>query len=260
MASFGGYTADTFGIRFSGDITGADEKSAAKGVRPRKAPETDRILQGSQDRSPRSPRLHEMVSNLFSFASRFGGPGLFALTLLDASFLFIPFGPDLLLIALVAQDQKLAPFFALIAAAGSVAGCVIIDAASRKEGEKGLERLLSPRRVRSVAKRVRKSAPWALSIASVMPPPFPFTPVIIAASALQYPRKKLLTVVGIARLARYSTEALLGVYWGHQLVEMSRSKGVELAIISLVLASLGGSIVTSYKWIKRSKTKARSKS
>jgi len=172
MASPGGYTAETFGIRLSGEMTEAEKKGDAKGVPSCKVSEADRILQGSQYHSSRFLRLHEMVSNLFAFASRFGGVGLFALSLLDASFLFIPFGPDLLLIALVAQEHMLAPLFALIAAAGSVAGCVIIDAVSRKEGEKGLERLLSRRRIRFVTKRIRKSAPWALSIASVMPPPF----------------------------------------------------------------------------------------
>jgi membrane protein YqaA with SNARE-associated domain len=251
MASFGVYPADTFDIRLSGEITGCDEKTAAHGVESCRPSEAHRILQGTQGSSSRLSRLHEMVSNLFSFASRFSGLGLFVLTLLDASFLFIPFGPDLLLIALVARAHELAPFFVLIAAAGSVAGCAVIDAVSRKEGEKGLERLLSPCRIRSVAKRVRKSAPWALSIASVMPPPFPFTPIIIAASALQYPRKKLLTVVSIARLARYLIEALLGIYFGRQLMEISRSKGVELVIISLIVISIGGSVVTSYKWIKK---------
>ena len=69
-----------------------------------------------------------------------------------------------------------------------------------------------------------------------------------------------MTVVGIARLARYSAEALLGLYFGHQVIEISKSKGVEVAIIGLVLVSLGGSIVTSYKWIKRSKARTRPKS
>lgn len=103
MASLGGYTADTFDIRLSGEIAGAKENSHAKGVQSCKTSEADQIFQGSQVRSSMLHRVHEMVSNLFSIASRFGGLGLFALSLLDASFLFIPFGPDLLLIALVAR-------------------------------------------------------------------------------------------------------------------------------------------------------------
>ena len=253
MLGSGGLLAGTASARLKGEIAGSDVQSAIKGVQSRKAPETHRLFQESQIRSARSPRLREIVSHLFSLASRFGGPGLFALTLLDASFMFIPFGPDLLLVAKVAQEHKMAPFYALIATAGSVAGCAIIDAVCRKEGEKGLEKLLSRRRIRSVTNRVKTSAPWALSFASIMPPPFPFTPIIIAASALQYPRRKLLTVVGIARLTRYLIEAFLGIYFGRQLVEISSSKSAEIVIISLIFISLGGSVVASYKWIKKVK-------
>lgn len=201
--------------------------------------------------------MHDIVSNIFSFAGRLGGPGLFALSLLDASFLFIPFGPDLLLVVMVGREHIMAPLYVLLASAGSIVGCAVIDVLSRKEGEKSLERFLSPRRIQAVTKRIRKSAPWALSVASVMPPPFPFTPIIIAASALQYPRKKLLTVVGIARLARYSIEALLGIYFGRQLVEIARSKSIEVIIICLIVISLGGSVVTLYKWTRKRRKESR---
>lgn len=253
MTGSGGPTADVVSASFSGEIARAQGECAANSIESCKASAKHRGFQGLQNWSARSHRLHELVSNLFSCVSRFGGAGLFALTVLDTSFLFIPFGPDLLLVAMVAQEHKMAPFYALIAAAGSVAGCAILDVVSRKEGEKGLERLLSRSRLQSVTKRVKKSAPWALSVASLMPPPFPFTPVVIAASALQYPRRKLLTVVGIARLARYMTEAVLGLYFGHQLVEISKSRGLEIAVVALIIISLGGSAVTAYQWIKKRK-------
>lgn len=253
MTGSGGRAADALSARFNGEIARSGPESAAKGLQLCKAPSNRGAVRKSQNESARLHRLHQLVSSLFSLVSRFGGAGLFALTLLDASFLFIPFGPDLLLVAMVAREHKMWPFYALIAAAGSVAGCAILDVVSRKEGEKGLERVLSRRRIQSVTKRVRKSAPWALSVASVMPPPFPFTPVIIAASALQYPRRKLLTVVGIARLARYLTESVLALYFGHKLVEISESKGLEMAVVALIVISFGGSAVTAYQWIKKRK-------
>ena len=253
MTAWGGQAADAINIRLNGEVAGCNGESAAKGARSCKTSANHGGFQGSRNRAARSHRLHELVSNLFSFVSRYGRLGLFALTLLDASFLFIPFGPDLLLVAMVAREHNMAPFYALLAAAGSVVGCAIIDPLSRKEGEKGLERLLSGRRVQFITKRVRKSAPWALSVASLMPPPFPFTPIIIAASALQYPRRKLLTVVGIARLARYMAEALLALYFGHRLVEISQSKGLELAVICIIVVSLVGSAITAYKWVENRK-------
>jgi membrane protein YqaA with SNARE-associated domain len=252
MTAWGGQTAGALRTGFNRGIAESNGESAAKRSQLYEA-SANQGGRGPWNRSARLYRLHELLSSLFSLVSRFGGVGLFALTLLDASFLFIPFGPDLLLVVMAARSHEMAPFYALLAAAGSVAGCAIIDPLSRKEGEKGLERLLSRRRLQSVTKRVRKSAPWALSIASLMPPPFPFTPIIIAASALQYPRKKLLTVVGVSRLVRYMTEALLALYFGHQLVEISKSKGLELAVIVLIVISLVGSAITAYKWVQKRK-------
>lgn len=260
MSGSGGPIVATESASINGEDAGSAGERFANCGKFGMALSTYRIFPRSEKLTARSFRLHEIVSNILSFASRLGGPGLFALSLLDASFMFIPFGPDLLLVAMVGREHMMAPIYALLATVGSVAGCAIIDTLSRKEGEKGLERLLSRRQVRSVTKRVKKSAPWALSIASVMPPPFPFTPIIIAASALQYPRKKLLTIVGIARLARYSIEALLGIYFGRELVEISRSKGVELIIVCLIAVSLAGSIVTSFKWIRKRKKGGQSNS
>lgn len=253
MTVWGGQAADAINIRLNGEIAGCNGETVANDARSCKTSANHGGLPEVAELGARSHRLHELVSNLFSSVSRFGGLGLFALTLLDVSFLFIPLGPDLLLVAMVARDHNMAPFYALLAAAGSVAGCAIIDPVSRKEGEKGLGRLLSGCRVQSITKRVRKSTPWALSVASLMPPPFPFTPIIIAASALQYPRRKLLTVVGIARLARYMAEALLALYFGHQLVEISKSKGLELAVICIIVISLVGSAITAYKWVEKRK-------
>ena len=39
---------------------------------------------------------------------------------------------------------------------------------------------------------MRDNAGQALAIASLVPPPFPFTAFVMAAAALQYPRKRLL--------------------------------------------------------------------
>ena len=198
-----------------------------------------------------------IVSALYALATRFGGFGLFATSFFDSSFLFIPLGPDLLLVAMVAQKHGMMPYYALMAALGSVSGCAVIDVVSRKEGEKGLERLLSRRQLHSVTKRVKKSAAWALSFASLMPPPFPFTPVVIAASALQYPRKRLLIVVGVTRLTRFIIEGVLGIYFGRQILHAARSRIVDVGIVILVILSLGGSIISIYEWIMKPKNRSR---
>lgn len=204
--------------------------------------------------------MHGIISHLYSIATQFGGIGLFGICLLDSSFLFLPLATDLLLVAMVVRNHELAPVYALFAALGSVTGCAIIDALSRKEGEKGLERFLSKRRIQSLSKRVKKGAAWALSAASLMPPPFPFTAVVICASALQYPRKKLLIVIGIARFGRFMVEGLLAIYFGSQLLSIVHSSAVKIGIIVLIAISFAGSAVSAYRWMKKRKRRPATKS
>lgn len=196
--------------------------------------------------------MSRILSALFALFSHFTGPSLLVLGLLDSSFLFIPLGPDVLLIALSAHHHKMAPYYALMLSVGSVCGCALIDVICRAGGEKGLERFLSRRQIRSVEKRVRKRAGWALVLAPWMPPPFPFTAVVIAASAFQYPRKKLLTIVGFMRFGRYLTEGLFAIYFGRQLLTAAKSVLFEVGIILLVILSVAGSAFSAYKWLRKS--------
>src|SRR5947207_3972399 len=113
-----------------------------------------------------------------------GGFGLLILGVLDSSFLFSPFGNDLLMIALTARRHGRILFYAAMATAGSVLGCFITDAISRKGGEAGLEKRVPKRRLNYIKKKVKKSAGWALVLAALMPPPFPFTLFVAASAAL----------------------------------------------------------------------------
>src|ERR1051325_9254680 len=105
-----------------------------------------------------------------------GGFGLVLLGILDSSFLFMPLGNDLLIVALTARRHSLMPVYAALASTGSVLGCLLIDVVFRKGGEGGLEKHLSRKRLDYIQRNVKKSAGWALAVACLMPPPFPFTP------------------------------------------------------------------------------------
>ncbi len=147
---------------------------------------------------------------LLAFFWKLGGIGLLVLGILDSSFLFVPLGNDLLVVAMSPRYHSVARmiYYAAMSTVGSVLGCLLVDVVMRTAGEKGLERHLPQSRLNYVKKKVERNAAWALVLASIAPPPFPFTPFIMAAAALQYPRSRLLAVVGAARMARFT---LLGV-------------------------------------------------
>lgn len=184
---------------------------------------------------------------------RLGGPGLLVMGVLDSSFLFMPLGNDLLMVALTARHHERLAYYAGMATAGSVLGVLIVDIISRKGGEKGLNGRVAPHRLEYLKTKIRKRAGWAIAVASLMPPPFPFTPFIVVASALQYPRRRLLAVVGAARFVRFSIGGALAILFGRRILSMAESQAVQYGVAFLIVASIAGSAASIYSWIKRSK-------
>jgi membrane protein YqaA with SNARE-associated domain len=196
-------------------------------------------------------------SYLYQVLWRLNGLGLLLLGILDSSFLFLPFGNDFLLIAMAAREHARWPYFAAMAAAGSVLGSFITDAISRKGGEAGLERKFSRRRLEYVKKKITKNAGWTLGLAALMPPPFPFTPFVAAAAVLQYPRKKLLATVALGRLGRFAVGGLLAVLLGKKILQWAESPVMSYAVLGILALSLIGTGVSVYTWFKQGRSKAR---
>jgi membrane protein YqaA with SNARE-associated domain len=182
-----------------------------------------------------------------------GGVGLLLLGIFDSSFLVMPLGNDLLLVVLTARHRNLMLFYAFMATAGSLLGCLIVDAVSRKGGEAFLEKHVSGRRLEYVQRKMKSGATWALCVAALMPPPFPFTPFVMAASAFQYPRRKLLLTLGLARFARFVIEGSLALLFGRGILRTIRTPTFEIAVYVLVAISIIGSVFSVYSWIKKSK-------
>lgn len=197
--------------------------------------------------------MTKFLRHIFIIFAHLGGPGLLGLGVVDSSFLFVPLGNDVLVIAMSGRKHDLAPYYALMAALGSVIGCALVDLLCRKEGEKGLEKFLSGQRLKNVKRRMKKNAAWTLVVASLMPPPFPFTPFVAAASAVQYPRRKLLSIIGVARFVRFSVEGMLAILIGTKLLGLARSPAFEDAIVALIVVSIVGSSFSVYGWIAHSK-------
>ncbi len=113
-------------------------------------------------------------------------------------------------------------YYAGMSTIGSVLGCLLVDVVLRRAGEKGLEHYLPLKRIGYIKGKVEKNAVWALVVASIAPPPFPFTPFIMAAAALQYPRIRLLAVTGVARMARFTALGVLALLFGRDISARGR--------------------------------------
>ena len=192
-----------------------------------------------------------LISPIFRLFRRLGISGLFLLSALDSSFLVLPFGNDLLLIALVSSNRNSLSwiFYVLISVLGSLVGVLLIDLVMRKTGEKGLERFLKKEKIKRLKDKIENKAGLTLFVATVLPPPFPFTPMVMTASALQCPRRTLLGAVFLGRLVRFSIEALLAVYFGGRLIAYLNSRVLEYLVYGLIAIAVVASIFSVIGWL-----------
>ncbi len=134
--------------------------------------------------------------------------GVLVLAALDSTVFFSwPFGIDTVVIVLAARRQSLAWIVPLLAVAGSLAGAALTFWMGREIGDKGLSRYIPARRLDRVRVRVRSSGAIALGALDLIPPPFPFTPFVLAAGALEVDPRLFFLTLAIARAIRFGVEA-----------------------------------------------------
>jgi membrane protein YqaA with SNARE-associated domain len=201
--------------------------------------------------------MQATIRSLALFFLSLGGFGLLLLGILDSSFLFMPLGNDLLVIALTSAHRQRLIYYVVMATVGSTIGVALTHWLSAKGGQKGLEDGGNKsKRVAYIERKVHEKGGIAIATAALMPPPFPFTPFIIVAAALQYPRKKMLAIVGGCRALRFAVEGSLALIYGRRIIQMAQSPWFQRFIIALVIVSVAGSAWSIFNWVRKSRTKA----
>jgi membrane protein YqaA with SNARE-associated domain len=169
---------------------------------------------------------------------------------MDSSFLFLPFGNDLLVVAFVARNHDGWPFYVLSAVCGSTLGVLLLDIVARKAGEAGIRKMAGSRRFESLKRGFEKHGAWALAVGCIAPPPFPFTMVVAVSSALHYPRKKLLLVVAGVRAIRFVILSLLAVRYGRNITHLMNTDAFKWTIIVFACLCIVGSVFSVMKWVR----------
>ncbi len=198
-----------------------------------------------------------MQATLESFAHFFfslGGSGLLLLGVLDSSFLFLPLGNDLLIVALTAAHRGRMAYYIAMATVGSVLGVAFTHWVSAEGGRKELEGKHKGKQIAYVERKVRDRGGIALGFAALMPPPFPFTAFVIVASALQYPLKKMLAIIAGTRALRFTIDACLALIFGRRIIGMAKSPWFVHFIMVLVVISMAGSAWSIFTWVRKSRS------
>ena len=191
--------------------------------------------------------------SFFRYFRRLGAIGLFLLSALDSSFLVLPFGNDVMLIALVSSSRStlMSIAYVLTSVAGSVLGVYIVDVLMRKTGEKGLRRFVGQEKLERFKAKLETKGWVTMFVTTVLPPPFPFTPVLMTASAVQTPRRALFTAVIAGRLIRFTAEAILAMYFGRQVIRFLNSPVVEYSVYGLIVIAIILSVLSLVKWLRK---------
>jgi membrane protein YqaA with SNARE-associated domain len=194
------------------------------------------------------------MRSFIRYLLQLGALGLVAMGILDSSFLFLPTGNDLLLIVLTVRHNQNVVVYVIAAAFGSMLGVLLLDVVSRKLGEEGLKKVVSPKTLSYVKGKVKSRAAIMLVLAALAPPPFPFTVIIATASAFQYPRLRLLGVILGSRLVRFAMVGYVAIRFGRPIIEFMRSEEFRWVIGIFAAICVAGSVMSVMKWVRAAKS------
>jgi membrane protein YqaA with SNARE-associated domain len=189
---------------------------------------------------------------LLHFVFHIGYFGPVVMGVLDSSFLFLPFGNDLLVIALVARRHEGYLLYVLAATVGSTLGVLLLDLVARKAGGSGVKKMAGRRRFDYLRKKIGEHGALALMIGCLAPPPFPFTMAVVTLSALKYPRWRLLLIVAAGRAMRFLLLGFLALKFGRVVLHVARSSAFTYSMGVLAALCVIGSIISISKWFRRS--------
>ena len=171
---------------------------------------------------------------------RLGGPGLVLLALADNSLVPLTGSMDVLTIWLAASHREFWPYYAFMATAGAVLGGYITYSLGRKGGKQAIELKLRRNKARKLFLRFARWGFRTVVFSAILPPPFPLVPVLLAAGALQYPRKKFLAALALGRGVRYFLIAGFGSLYGDAIVGFFEKYYMPAVLILVGLAIVGG--------------------
>jgi membrane protein YqaA with SNARE-associated domain len=160
------------------------------------------------------------------------GPAMILIGALDSSLLSLPEVNDYLVIARCYTHPRAVFFFPMFAAIGSVLGCLLLYTILSRGGRAVLHRRFRLDHVLRVERAYARFGILALVVPALLPPPMPFKIFVATAGALQFPRRRFLLTIFLARLLRYYVEGALAVFYGERVLRFFKGNGV--LIISIV--------------------------
>ena len=166
-----------------------------------------------------------------------GAPGIFVAAFLDSSFLSIPEVNDFLMVTSCAAHPERAWLYVGMTTFGSLAGCSLLWWLGKRGGEGFLVRRFGAARVEQTRERFKRWDVMALAIPSILPPPVPFKIFVLSAGVFDFPVRRFVITLFVARGLRYTAWAVGGAVYGDRaLAALQRSDAWFARNLPLVVA------------------------
>ena len=182
-------------------------------------------------------QLNTWKQKIVGFAGALGAPGLFLISFLDSSVLTFPVINDLLLIELSIEHPSRMPLYALMAATGSVLGCVLLYFIARKGGEAFFHRKAGHRGA-AIRHWVEQNGFVGMLVAALLPPPTPFKIFVFAAGVFEVPLWSYVSAITLARVIRYFGIGYLAIRYGHDALPYLKDHKLEAAVVIILFVLL----------------------
>ena len=153
------------------------------------------------------------LTRLSEYLITFGAFGLFAVALLDSTFVPLPSSADALMILLSTANPSWMVLYAFMATAGSALGCLILYLISRRAGTRALRRFSEGKQAR-VKNWIERYDALAVLVATLLPPPFPFKLFVVTAGVFRFSLLRFMLAIICGRAFRFLLEGYLAVRYG----------------------------------------------
>jgi uncharacterized membrane protein YdjX (TVP38/TMEM64 family) len=138
-----------------------------------------------------------------------------------------------------------------MATVGEVLGGYLTYRLAEKGGQETLERKIGKPRAEKLYNRFAKHGFMTVFTGAILPPPFPYTSVLMAAGVMQYSRKKFFSALTAGRAARFFADAFLGGIYGQQMINLfSRHYQLALYVLIALAVAAGVGALVYFKWYR----------
>jgi uncharacterized membrane protein YdjX (TVP38/TMEM64 family) len=138
-----------------------------------------------------------------------------------------------------------------------MAGAVLTFWTGARIGEHGLDRYIAPKRVIAVRHRIRHAGSMGLAALDLVPPPFPFTPFILAAGALDLDTTRFFLTLAGCRLIRFGGEGVLASLYGRRLLVWAHSSLFNTLALAGCALAMALTVVSIAKAVASSRRRRR---